>query len=139
MKKLIYIFIITLISIGCKKNSFLDEQLIKTGWVLTDILDENDIIIYENIDSTNRDIYLIFTSDFEIIGHTPSIRIKGTFENDNKGSIKFSKVSVPFVSLKYVWEETFLYNYDKIIRYEIIDNKMYIELTNMNKLIFKRG
>ena len=77
------------ISSCCKKDevAFYDKDVSSHGWALYEVKDANDNIIIEKPDSLPQDIYLFFTNDFKVIGHSVSFK----FDEGSNYSIKEEK------------------------------------------------
>lgn len=137
MKKILFIFLLFTF-FSCKKEKFIDEELIRTGWVLTEVKDSDGSFIYEKLDSTNKGIYLVFTSDHQILGHTsfPITDTEYTIDDDN--NMKMSIVG-PRIILKHEWEAFFIAYNGRTYQYKIIDNKLILYFDDAKEFIFYRG
>jgi len=134
---LVLLLVFTVLS--CKKESYIDEELLRTGWVLTEIRESNDDIIYEQLDSVrNESIYLVFTSNFELTGYGPALGFSDTeysIDDNNNMTLNILGPRLPTRQ----WVSIFISYNHTVFKYNIKNDKLFLIFKENKKFIFKRG
>lgn len=142
MKKTIFILVIIITCIGCKKDSLNDIDLLKTKWTLSYIQDtKTQTITNYPIDATKK-ISIVFNEPSDIISFSGVCNGgAGTYKYSSiTGEIKVTDLITTLIGCKYVeWETYTVQSLHYASSYKISGNNLAIYTSGAYNLYFTRN
>jgi len=138
-KQLIFIFILVLAVIGCKKSTTAGDDLLKIKWTLSYIQDTKTNTITNYPDDAARKISIIFTDSLNVISFYGICNGGGgTYSySSSTGELKITGLCTTKIYCKYSeWETYTVQNLYTAICYKIVANNLAIYSTGPYSLYF---
>ena len=141
-KILIFCIMVTLVSIGCKKENLSDADLLENKWILSYIQATQTNVITNYPSDAAKKISIVFRDSLNVLGFSGVCNGgAGTYSFTTvSGGIKISDLYTTLIACKYVeWETYTVQSLYYAFSYEINGNNLVIYSNSAYNLYFTKN